>query len=116
MKQVPRAWYNRIDTHLIQPGFKRIENEATLYLKQNEDGLQLVISLYVDDMLVTGSNVKLLVEFKREMQDVFELSDLGIMNYFLEWKYINAIQVSLSDRGNMLLIYSRNSNLNHAKK
>ncbi|RVW53770.1 Retrovirus-related Pol polyprotein from transposon TNT 1-94 [Vitis vinifera] len=50
---------------------------------ENEDGLQLVVSLYVDDMLVTGSNVRLLVEFKMEMQDVFEMSDLGIMNYFL---------------------------------
>ncbi|RVW53763.1 Retrovirus-related Pol polyprotein from transposon TNT 1-94 [Vitis vinifera] len=43
----------------------------------------LNVSLYVDDMLVTGSNVRLLVEFKMEMQDVFEMSDLGIMNYFL---------------------------------
>ncbi|KAJ9678984.1 hypothetical protein PVL29_021029 [Vitis rotundifolia] len=34
-------------------------------------------------MLVTRSNVLLLVEFKMEMQDVFEMSDLGIMNYFL---------------------------------
>ncbi|WKA11188.1 hypothetical protein VitviT2T_028713 [Vitis vinifera] len=61
----------------------RSENEATLYLKQNDDGLQLVVSLYVDDMLVTGSNVKLLADFKMEMQDVFEMSDLSIMNYFL---------------------------------
>ncbi|KAL3612663.1 hypothetical protein D5086_003683 [Populus alba] len=83
LKQAPRAWYSRIDTHLIQLGFKRSENEATLYLKQDEDGLQLVISLYVDDMLVTGSNVKLLADFKREMHDVFKMSDLGIMNYFL---------------------------------
>ena len=83
MKQAPRAWYSRIDTHLIQLGFKRSENEATLDLKQDQDGLQLVISLYVDDMLVIGSNVKLLAEFKREMQDVFEMFDLGIMNYFL---------------------------------
>jgi hypothetical protein len=83
LKQAPRAWYSRINTYLIQLGFKRSENEATLYLKQDEDGLQLVISLYVDDMLVTRSNVKLLAEFKREMQDVFEMSDVGIMNYFL---------------------------------
>ena len=54
-----------------------------LYLKQNDDGLQLVVSLYVDDMLVTRSNVRLLAEFKMEMQDVFEMSNLGIMNYFL---------------------------------
>ena len=83
MKQAPRAWYSRINSHLIQLGFRRSENEATLYLKQNEDGLQLVVSLYVNDMLVTGSNVRLLVEFKMEMQDVFEMSDLSIMNYFL---------------------------------
>jgi hypothetical protein len=82
LKQALRAWYNRIDTYLIQLGFNRSENKTTLYLKQNEDGIQMVISLYVDDMLVTESNVKLLAEFKREMQDVFELSDLGIMNYF----------------------------------
>ena len=54
-----------------------------MYLKQDEDGLQLVISIYIDDMLVTGSNVKLLAEFKKEIQDFFEMSDLGIMNYFL---------------------------------
>ncbi|WKA00249.1 hypothetical protein VitviT2T_018628 [Vitis vinifera] len=83
LKQAPRARYSRIDSHLIQLGFRRSENEATLYLKQNDDGLQLVVSLYVDDMLVTGSNVKLLADFKMEMQDVFEMSDLGIMNYFL---------------------------------
>jgi len=78
LKQAPRAWYSRIDTHLIQLGFKRSENEATLYLKQDEDGLQLVISLYVDDMLVTGSNVKLLAEFKREMHEVFECLILAL--------------------------------------
>jgi ketosteroid isomerase-like protein len=110
------AWYSKIDTHLIQLGFKRSGNEATLYMKQDEDGLQLVISLYVDDMLVTRSNVKLLAEFKREMQDVFEMCDFGIRTTFLEWKYINATQVFLFHKGNMLLIYSRNSSLNHAKK
>ncbi|RVW91591.1 Copia protein [Vitis vinifera] len=69
LKQAPRAWYSRIDSHLIQLGFRRSENEATLYLKQNENGLQLVVSLYVDDMLVAGSNVRLLAKFKMEMQD-----------------------------------------------
>ena len=109
LKQAPRAWYSRIDSHLIQLGFRRSENEATLYLKQNENGLQLVVSLYVDDMLVAGSNVRLLAKFKMEMQDVFEMSDLSIMNYFLEWKYTNATRVSSFHRENMLLIFSRNS-------
>ena len=83
LKQAPRAWYSRIDSYLIQLGFRRSENEATLYLKKEGDEVQLVISLYVDDMLVTGSNTSLLAKFKKEMEDVFEMSDLGMMNYFL---------------------------------
>lgn len=43
----------------------------------------MVVSLYVDDMLVTGSNIQMLATFKKEMEDVFEMSDLGTMNYFL---------------------------------
>nr|CAN72453.1 hypothetical protein VITISV_008931 [Vitis vinifera] len=70
LKQAPRAWYSIIDSHLIQLGFRRSENEVTLYLKQNDDGLQLVVSLNVDDMLVTGSNRKyamdILKKFKLE--------------------------------------------------
>ena len=30
LKQASRVWYRKIDSHLIQLGFKRNENEATL--------------------------------------------------------------------------------------
>jgi hypothetical protein len=41
------------------------------------------VSLYVDDLLVTGSNELLVEEFKQEMMNVFEMTDLGLMTYFL---------------------------------
>ena len=41
------------------------------------------MSLYVDDLLVTGSNVKLVEEFKEDMRKAFEMTNLGIMTYFL---------------------------------
>ncbi|XP_052185318.1 secreted RxLR effector protein 161-like [Diospyros lotus] len=34
-------------------------------------------------MLVTGSNSRLIAEFKKEMEALFEMSDLGLMTYFL---------------------------------
>lgn len=34
------------------------------------------MSLYVDDMLVIGSNLPLLAKFKMEMEDIYEMSDL----------------------------------------
>ena len=59
LKQAPRAWYSRIDAHLKKMGFKRSLNEATLYIKKDESYF-VIISLYVDEILVTRSNVEML--------------------------------------------------------
>ncbi|XP_027767917.1 uncharacterized protein LOC114074248 [Solanum pennellii] len=53
-----------------------------MYVKHNR-GEILVVSLYVDELLITGSSEKLLDEFKKDMMDAFEMSDLGPMTYFL---------------------------------
>lgn len=42
-----------------------------------------MVSLYVDDLLVTGSSKELIDRFKEEMKDVFEMTDLGRMTFFL---------------------------------
>ena len=54
--------------------------------KKTENGDLLIISIYVDDMSVTESNSRLISKFKKEMADVFEMSDLGHMTYFLGMK------------------------------
>ncbi|KAL4385296.1 hypothetical protein GQ457_15G029610 [Hibiscus cannabinus] len=83
LKQAPRAWYYRIDSYFQKLGYQRCVNEATLYLKKEKNADLLVISLYVDDLLVMGSNDKAVSEFKLSMQKEFEMSDLGLMSYFL---------------------------------
>nr|XP_048328577.1 uncharacterized mitochondrial protein AtMg00810-like [Ziziphus jujuba var. spinosa] len=80
LKQAPKAWYGKIDAYLSQCGFQRSPNEATLYVKK---GSTLVVSMYVDDLLVTGDDNNGIQQFKIEMQKKFEMSNLGIMNYFL---------------------------------
>ena len=93
---------------MIHLGFKRSENKATLYLKQDEDGLQLVISLYVDDIPVTVINIKLLAEFKREMENVFDMSDLGVMNYFLGMEiHQSSSRIFLSQRKYVVDVLNR---------
>jgi transposase InsO family protein len=82
LKQAPRAWYSRIDNHLLTLGFVKSLSESTLYIKHNEVDI-LVVSLYVDDILVTGNNATLIDEFKLEMMKEFEMTDLGLMTYFL---------------------------------
>nr|CAN62530.1 hypothetical protein VITISV_029281 [Vitis vinifera] len=82
LKQAPRAWYNRINAHLLGLGFKKSQSESTLYIRKINAG-RLIISLYIDDLLVTGSNQYLMDKFKDEMEEVFEMTDLGDMSYFL---------------------------------
>ena len=99
LKQAPRAWYSRIDAYLIKQGFRRSENEATLYVKCFENGKFIVVSLYVDDLLVTGGDSQLLLQFKQDMEREFEMSDLGIMKYFLGMEvYQCASGIFLSQR------------------
>ena len=38
---------------------------------------------YVDDLLVIGNNQELINEFKSEMFKQFEMTDLGLLTYFL---------------------------------
>jgi len=82
LKQAPRAWYSWIDEHLLNLGFVKSLSEATLYVKLKDNDV-LIMSLHVDDLLVTGSNELLVEEFKQEMMNVFEMTDLGLMTYFL---------------------------------
>ncbi|XP_056173615.1 uncharacterized mitochondrial protein AtMg00810-like [Syzygium oleosum] len=43
----------------------------------------LIVYLYVDDLIFTGNCDAMFKEFKKSMMDEFEMSDLGIMHYFL---------------------------------
>ncbi|GMP62936.1 LOW QUALITY PROTEIN: hypothetical protein CsSME_00024846 [Camellia sinensis var. sinensis] len=81
LKQAPRAWYSRIDSHLLSLGFVKSLSEFTLYVKEATD--LIIVPVYVDDLLIIGSNEELVKEFKAEMLMVFEMTDLGLMSYFL---------------------------------
>ena len=73
---------NRIDEYLSKLGFVKSLSESTLYIKGDQANF-IVISLYVDDLLVTGSNVELIQQFKDDMMQVFKMTNLGEMSYFL---------------------------------
>ena len=81
LKQAPRAWYKRIDTYLQKMGFVKSEADANLYYLM-VGGEILILVLYVDDLLLTGS-VRLIVDCKRNLAEEFEMKDLGLMHYFL---------------------------------
>ncbi|KAK4397351.1 Retrovirus-related Pol polyprotein from transposon RE2 [Sesamum angolense] len=60
LKQAPRAWYSRIDKYFMDRGFRRSLSEPTLYIKSQDDS-----------------------RLQRDMMKTFEMSDLGLMHFFL---------------------------------
>ncbi|CAL8176390.1 unnamed protein product [Prunus armeniaca] len=82
LKQAPRAWYEEINSYFEKAGFKTSLSEATLYVKFAESGI-LIVSLYVDDIIYTGSSRELLLDFKTEMMKQYEMTDLGLLHHFL---------------------------------
>lgn len=82
LKQAPRAWFSRIEGYFKKEGFQKSNYDHTLFLKKNGDKL-LVVSLYVDDLIYTGNDEHLCIEFKLSMQKEFEMTDLGKMKFFL---------------------------------
>lgn len=83
LKQALRAWYERMDNYLQSQGFVRIVSEHTLYVKSTDDVIQLIVYLYVDDLLITGPSGDFLDDFKNKMKKEVDMSDLGNMSYFL---------------------------------
>ncbi|CAL2254019.1 unnamed protein product [Prunus armeniaca] len=83
LKQAPRALYEEINAYLISCGYVRSTSEATLYCKTKEDSETLIVSIYVDDIVYTGSSGELIAEFKSEMMRRYEMTDLGLLYHFL---------------------------------
>ena len=75
LKQAQRAWFNRIEAHFIGEGFQRCENEQTLFMRRNQEGRIIIVS--VDDLIFTRNDEAMLSEFKNSMLREFDMTNLG---------------------------------------
>ena len=92
LRQAPRAWNIKLDRSLISLGFVRSPLEHAVYVRSS-GGARLLVGVYVDDLVVTGSNIDEVKKFKKQMLDLFSMSDLGLLSYYL------GIEVKQSEEG-----------------
>ena len=79
IKQAPRAWYAKIDGFLLSLSFVRYKSDPNVYLKMIHGSL-MIIFLYVDDLLITGSSKKDISSLKDAMNHSFSMTDLGLLS------------------------------------
>ena len=104
LKQAPCAWYTRIDNYFNGLGFTKSEADANLYHIMVK-GKQLIIVLYVDDLILTGDD-QLIMSCKEDLAREFKMKDIGLMHYFLGmevWKKDGELFVSQGKYANEIL-------------
>ncbi|KAG7559386.1 Reverse transcriptase RNA-dependent DNA polymerase [Arabidopsis thaliana x Arabidopsis arenosa] len=82
LKQSPRAWYHKLSSTLKANGFKKSESDHTLFTLQNDQGI-VVVLIYVDDLIISGSNKEGIKSIKTSLHNAFDIKDLGVLKYFL---------------------------------
>ena len=60
----------------------RCHSNPNVYTKKVGNHL-IILVLYIDDLILTGSDAKLITHVKSSLKQNFEMSDLGNLHYFL---------------------------------
>jgi hypothetical protein len=89
LKQAPRAWYARLDSYLQKQGLKRGLADNNLYCKIVGNNM-IIVEVYVDDIIFDSDDEKMSKDFDRMMQQEFEMSLLGELNFFLGLQIIHS--------------------------
>ena len=85
LKQAPKQWHEKFDSCMIKNGYKSNEYNKCIYSK-SWNNLHVIISLYVDDMLIFGLNMHVINEMKNMLKSYFVMKDLGEANFILSMK------------------------------
>lgn len=82
LKQAPLAWFHRMTSFLLSIGFVQSLADPSLFIFRL--GCHTIFFLlYVDDIVITGSDDKLVHNFIDELAQGFDIKDLGSLHYFL---------------------------------
>ena len=82
LRQAPRAWNTRLDKSLKSLNFQKCSQEPAVYMRGDSSN-GIIVGVYVDDLIVTGANTEQIGAFKHQMMHEFEMSDLGLLTYYL---------------------------------
>ena len=87
LKQAPKQWHEKFDNTLTAAGFVVNESDTCVYYRYG-GGESVMLCLYVDDILIFGSNLNVIEEVKNLLSSNFEMKDLGEADVILNIKLV----------------------------
>jgi hypothetical protein len=76
LRQAPHAWNEKLDKTLVGLSFSHSNSEHTVYA-HGEGTSRLLVGVYMDDLIITRNNTAEIAAFKKQMNNMFKMSDPG---------------------------------------
>nr|GFB74696.1 zinc finger, CCHC-type [Tanacetum cinerariifolium] len=77
LKQAPKQWHQKFDDVVLSNGFSLNQADKCVYSKFDASGKGVIICLYVDDMLIFGTDQDQVNKTKEFLSSKFDMKDLG---------------------------------------
>ena len=82
LKQSSRQWYLRFHETVMSNHFEMMDEDHCVYVKRSNDKF-MILTLYVDDILLVMNNVEYLLTIKKWLSFNFQMKDMGEASYIL---------------------------------
>ncbi|CAN0920957.1 Retrovirus-related Pol polyprotein from transposon RE2 [Linum grandiflorum] len=82
LKQAPRAWFKKLKGYLVSAGYHACLSDTSLFVLKTPTTTTYVL-VYVDDLIITGSDSSYIASFIRTLDKHFSLKDMGELHHFL---------------------------------
>lgn len=82
LKQAPGTWFSRFSSFLLSYGFHNCRANTSLFVF-HRDSHYIILLLYVDDIIVTCTNLTLLNRFIHILKSQFSMNDLLFITYWV---------------------------------
>ena len=93
LKQAPKIWFDTLRKVLEGMGLRRLDTEHSVYTLLGNQGKgkpesiyigpDLVIAVYVDDIMMIGRTKAVIIEFKKQLGSHFDIKDIGEASDYL---------------------------------
>ncbi|XP_019192735.1 PREDICTED: uncharacterized protein LOC109187034 [Ipomoea nil] len=82
LKQAHKAWFNRLHAFLLSVGFQASKIDVSLFFYSKDSALVYLL-VYVDDILLMGSDQVLVSHLISKLSNALKIRDLGELNLFM---------------------------------
>jgi Reverse transcriptase (RNA-dependent DNA polymerase) len=83
LKQAPRNWYKKFESFMSDNNFMKTNSDNCVFVKRYSSINFIILLLYVDDMLVIGSDLRKIKALKERLGSEFAMKDLGAAKQIL---------------------------------